>query len=183
MVQVGNSGDVGVAQITDMLFSVADVLQGAIILEVNIAGSSPGDVGFWNTGIRVGGSADTLVNTNCEGTDTIDCKAAFALMHVTSTASPYIENMWGWVADHSLENGGAQNIAVGRGALIESTKATWLVGTAFEHSTMYQFNLNKAQNVFIGMQQTENPYWQGYGSTENAPSPWTLVPPFHYFFP
>lgn len=28
MVRVGNAGDVGVAQISDMLFTVADVLQG-----------------------------------------------------------------------------------------------------------------------------------------------------------
>jgi hypothetical protein len=28
MVQVGNPGDVGVAQISDMIFTVADVLQG-----------------------------------------------------------------------------------------------------------------------------------------------------------
>lgn len=161
------------AQFTDLIFTVADVLQGAIILQVNMAGSSPGDVGFWNTGIRVGGSADSLVNSNCGNTNTAYCKAAFAMLHVTSTASPYIENMWGWTADHSLDGGPAQNIAVGRGALIESTKGTWLVGTSFEHNVMYQYHLNKAQNVYIGMQQTENPYWQGIGNDQWAPGPWT----------
>lgn len=45
MVKVGNAGDVGVAQFSDMLFTVADVLQGCILLEVNIAGKNPGDVG------------------------------------------------------------------------------------------------------------------------------------------
>lgn len=52
MVQVGNPGDVGVAQFSDMLFTVADVLQGCTLVEVNIAGRSPGDVGFWNSHFR-----------------------------------------------------------------------------------------------------------------------------------
>ena len=55
MVKAGASGDKGVAQFSDMLFTVADVLQGCVLLEVNIAGHSPGDVGFWNTHFRVGG--------------------------------------------------------------------------------------------------------------------------------
>ena len=62
MVQVGNPGDVGVAQFTDMLFTVADVLQGAKLLEVNMAGGSPGDVGFWNTHFRVGGEFPTHIH-------------------------------------------------------------------------------------------------------------------------
>ncbi|CZR51994.1 related to exo-beta-1,3-glucanase [Phialocephala subalpina] len=172
IVQVGRPGDVGVAEFTDMLFSVADVLQGATILEVNMAASSPGSVSFHNTHVRVGGTADTKVNTNCAPADTSDCKAAHTMLHITSSSSPYIENMWGWTADHSLDGGPNQNIATGRGALIESTKGAWLVGTAFEHNTLYQYNLNNAQNVYIGMQQTETAYWQGIGSPEQAPSPW-----------
>ncbi|KAG0651756.1 hypothetical protein D0Z07_1901 [Hyphodiscus hymeniophilus] len=177
VVQVGQPGDTGVVEISDMIFTVADVLQGAIILEVNMAGN-PGDVSFHNSHLRVGGTADTLVNTNCGGDDTSDCKAAFAMLHVTSSASPYIENMWGWTADHSLDGGPAQNIATGRGALIESTKGAWLVGTAFEHNTLYQYNLNNAQNVFIGMQQTETAYWQGIGTAEQAPQPWAALSQF-----
>ena len=59
--------------------------------------------------------------------------------------------------------------------LVESTKATWLVGTAFEHNTLYQYNLNSAKNVYIGMQQSETPYWQGTGSASLAPAPWTAA--------
>ena len=39
MVQVGNSGDVGVAQISDMLFTVADVLQGCKLVNSPAASS------------------------------------------------------------------------------------------------------------------------------------------------
>lgn len=52
MVRVGNAGDKGVAQFSGMLFTVADVLQGCTLLEVNIAGNSPGDVGFWDCHFR-----------------------------------------------------------------------------------------------------------------------------------
>lgn len=175
IVKVGNPGEKGVAQISDILVEVSDVLEGAILMQVNMAGSNPGDVALWNTVLRVGGSRETLVNTQCTSTDTSTCKAAFALLHVTNTASLYAENVWGWVADHSLEDGETQNIAVGRGALIESTQPTWFVGTSFEHCTLYQYSLNKASNVYIGMQQTETPYWQGNDQPDYAPAPWTYV--------
>ncbi|KAK2035873.1 pectin lyase-like protein [Colletotrichum somersetense] len=174
ILKVGNPGETGIAQITDITVEVADVQQGATLVQINMAGSRPGDVGVWSSVFRVGGTKHSLTNTNCGGADPAACKAAFALMHVTSTASAYLENVWGWVADHSLDGGAAQNIAVGRGALIESTKATWLVGTSFEHCVLYQYNLHNAQNVYISLQQTESAYWQGQGTPQRAPSPWTV---------
>lgn len=56
---------------------------------------------------------------------------------------------------------------------MESTQGTWLTGTAFEHNTLYNYNLHAAAKVFVGMQQSETPYWQGEGSANNAPDPWT----------
>lgn len=169
---VGNPGQTGIAQIQDMRFSVADIAPGAIILQVNMAGSAQGDVGIWNSHITVGGAADTNVNKACDGPNTAACLAAFAMLHLTKSSSCYIENMWGWTADHSLERGGHQNIATGRGALIESTQGTWLTGTAFEHNTLYNYNLYNAENVYVGMQQSETAYWQGVGSLQDAPNPW-----------
>ncbi|KAH3147357.1 hypothetical protein KXW18_005344 [Aspergillus fumigatus] len=173
MVKVGNAGDVGVAQFTDMMFTVADVLQGCKLVEVNIAGAAPGDVGFWNTHFRIGGAVGSKVQTNCYGSPD-QCKAAWGLLHLTSTSSAYIENMWGWTADHDLDgNGGTTTIATGRGLLVEATKGTWLVGTAMEHHTLYQYNFEYAQNVFSAFQQSETPYWQGWGSPDLAPAPWS----------
>jgi glucan 1,3-beta-glucosidase len=80
--------------------------------------------------------------------------------------------MWGWTADHDLDGGNKQTISVRGGALIEATKGTWLVGTAMEHNTLYQYNFNNAANVFTAMQQSETPYWQGPGN-DMAPQPWT----------
>ncbi|PMD48188.1 glycoside hydrolase family 55 protein [Hyaloscypha variabilis F] len=187
MVKVGNPGDIGVAQISDILFTVADVLQGCQLLEINLAASNPGDVGLWNSHFRVGGAAGSKVETNCAGSPA-DCKAAFGLIHLTATSSAYIEDMWGWTADHDLDGGNGQNIATGRGILIESSSAsnggrgTWLVGTAFEHNTLYQYNFHNAKDVYAGMQQSETPYWQGPGFASDVldPAPWApaLVTPY-----
>jgi glucan 1,3-beta-glucosidase len=173
IIQVGRPGERGIAQISDILVEVYDVLPGAVLMQVNMAGGKPGDVGIWNSVLRVGGSKNTRVSTVCTNPNTSSCKAAFLLLHVTSTASLYAENVWGWVADHSLDGDAAQNIAVGRGVLVESTQPTWLVGTSFEHSTLYQYSLNKASNLYIGLQQTEAPYWQGSDQPNYAPSPWS----------
>jgi glucan 1,3-beta-glucosidase len=173
MVQIGNQGDVGSLQISDMLFTVAEVLPGCILLEVNLAGVNPGDVGIWNTHFRVGGAAGSSVETSCSD-DSAPCKAAYLLLYLSPAASIYIEDMWGWTADHDLDADYPQHISTGRGALIEATKGTWLVGTAFEHNTLYQYNLYGAENVYIGMQQCETPYWQGAGSSVLAPEPWSV---------
>ena len=81
--------------------------------------------------------------------------------------------MWAWTADHDLDGGHGQTISTGRGILVEATAATWLHGTAIEHNTLYQYNFNQARNVFVGMQQSETPYWQGgNGNPSLAPAPW-----------
>ncbi|KAI1636152.1 family 55 glycoside hydrolase [Biscogniauxia mediterranea] len=89
MVRVGDEGDVGVAQFSDMLFTVADVLPGCTLLEVNMAGANPGDVGFWNMHFRVGGANDSQAAAKCARSDPADCKAAFMMAHFTSSSSVY----------------------------------------------------------------------------------------------
>ncbi|KAL4778682.1 pectate lyase superfamily protein-domain-containing protein [Aspergillus varians] len=170
MVKFGYPGDVGVAQVSDMMFTVGDILPGCKIVEVNIAGTKPGDVGFWNTHIRIGGAIGSKVQSQCAGGPD-KCKAAWAALHLTSTSSAYIENMWGWTADHDLDGSNGQTISTGRGLLVEATAGTWLVGTGFEHHTLYQYNFEYAHNVFSTMQQSESAYWQGPGNML-APSPW-----------
>lgn len=184
MIKVGELGDVGIAQFNDMLFTVENVLPGCTLLEVNMAGEKPGDVGFWNTHFRVGGAADSQIQTKCGPgvtTDPAQCKAAFMLAHFTASSSAYVDNMWGeyrlvessriflanwyigWTADHDLDGvdnplTNPQYISVGRGVLIESTKPSWFIGFSSEHNTLYEVNINGAENVFVGFQQSETPY-------------------------
>lgn len=174
VVMIGKIGETGVAQMQDLRFTVANIAPGAIILQVNMNAAKQGDVALWNCHVTVGGFADSNVNYACSGSNTADCLAAFAMVHLSATSSAYIENMWGWTADHSLDDGPVQNIATGRGMLVESCQATWLTGTAFEHNTLYNYNLHSAHYVLAGMQQTETAYWQGRGSQQNAPGPWTV---------
>ncbi|KAJ5835267.1 Pectin lyase fold/virulence factor [Penicillium robsamsonii] len=176
VVQLGSPGDIGVIEIQDMRFSVGEILPGAKIIEINAAGDQPGDVGLWNTMAMVGGTVDTSISGACTSQDTKDCMAAFMVMHLTKTSSAYIENFWGWTADHNLDSESPITIiSTGRGILVESTKGTWLTGTGSEHHWLYNYNFHNAQNVFAGLLQTETPYMQGQGEYQAAPAPWTAV--------
>ncbi|KAJ5296387.1 Protein kinase dsk1 [Penicillium atrosanguineum] len=175
IVRVGNPGDVGNIEIQDMRFSVGEVLPGAIVVEINAAGAQPGDVGMWNTLVTVGGTAETAISNTCTSQDTKDCMAAYMVMHLTESSSAYIENFWGWTADHNLDSTSIFTvISTGRGILVESTKATWLTGTGSEHHWLYQYNFHHAANVYAGLLQSETPYMQGSGEYEKAPAPWTV---------
>ncbi|KAJ5691893.1 hypothetical protein N7462_001316 [Penicillium macrosclerotiorum] len=179
VVRVGNPGDVGLIEIQDMRFSVSEILPGAKVVEINAAGDQPGDVGLWNTAVTIGGTAETSVSTECTSQDPKDCMAAFMVMHLTETSSAYIENFWGWTADHNLDSKSLLTIiSTGRGILVESTKGTWLTGTGSEHHWLYNYNFHNAANVFAGLLQTESPYMQGSGEFERAPAPWTAYPQY-----
>ena len=51
------------------------------------------------------------------------------------------------------------DIYAARGLLIESDRA-WLWGTSVEHCVLYQYQISNAQNIVLGMIQTESPYFQ-----------------------
>jgi hypothetical protein len=91
-------------------------------------------------------------------------------MHITKTGSLYMENVWGWVADHDLDTHVQLNVYNGRGLLVESTGPVWMYGTAFEHSLYYQYNFFGAKDIFFGMIQTETPYFQPAPNTPWEPT-------------
>lgn len=59
------------------------------------------------------------------------------------------------------------------GVLIESTDPVWMYGTASEHCVLYQYQTVDAANIFMGMIQTESPYFQ---DTPRAPAPFGNAP-------
>jgi hypothetical protein len=83
-----------------------------------------------------------------------------------------MENVWVWVANHDLDKVTQDqiDIYVARGVLIESQGPTWLYGTASEHCVFFQYLLSGAQNIVLGMIQTESPYYQ---PVPKAPQPFT----------
>ncbi|GAB1197984.1 hypothetical protein APSETT444_007290 [Aspergillus pseudonomiae] len=189
IVQVGDKGDQGVIEITDMLFTVKGATAGAVLMEWNVHESTQGSAAMWDTHFRVGGANGTHLGLEeCPTKAGVNkkCMAAHLLMHVTSLASGYFENVWAWVADHDLDSplnseafesdaGIPLNVQtdisvyVGRGILIESQGPTWLYGTSSEHAQMYQYQLVNAANIYMGHMQTETPYYQ---PSPNALSPY-----------
>lgn len=168
--QVGQPGDVGSVEMQDLMFETQGPQPGAILMEFNVAGPTKGSAGLFDVHFRVGGSAGTQLQSNtCSKTPNVktspkpECMGAFMLMHVTASASAYLENVWLWVADHELDlaDHNQINIYNGRGILIESTKGAWLWGTSSEHSVLSNYQLNKAQNVYMALIQTETAYFQG----------------------
>ncbi|KAL8292389.1 hypothetical protein RQP46_001001 [Phenoliferia psychrophenolica] len=173
-IEVGKPGDVGNVEISNMMFSSVGGSSGAIMMEWNVAASHAGAAGLWNTHFRLGGAAGTDIGvTQCSSKDAAtdgSCNAAYLALHVTPGSSGMFENVWVWAADHDLDDQAQTQINAysARGVLIESTSPTWFIGTASEHHTIYQYNLNNASDVFIGLAQTETPYYQ---PTPAVPSP------------
>ncbi|KAG5934372.1 hypothetical protein E4U53_000706 [Claviceps sorghi] len=174
IVQVGKPGDVGTVQIQDMRFTVADVLAGAIIVQIQAAGRAPGDVALWNSLITVGGTlgAPALI-ASCKDASK-PCKGAFLGLHLAKDSSAYVENVWNWVADHMSEGtDNGSSIAGKGGVLVESTRGTWLHAVGSEHWWLYQLNLRSASNVVVTLLQSETNYEQGDNAKQTPPAPWT----------
>ncbi|KAI1632833.1 glucan 1,3-beta-glucosidase GLUC78 precursor [Biscogniauxia mediterranea] len=170
VLQVGEAGDVGTVEMSDLIIETKGALPGAILMQWNLAGSENGAAGMWDVHFRVGGTAGTELQSdkcskdpNVTTTPNSECMGAFMMLHLTQTASAYIENCWFWVADHELdlEDHNQINIYNGRGVLIEAQNPVWLWGTASEHSVLYNYQMSNAKNTFIGLAQTETAYMQG----------------------
>ncbi|EER38081.1 exo-beta-1,3-glucanase [Histoplasma capsulatum H143] len=185
MLQVGQKGDKGNVEISDLVLETKGPAPGAILVEWNVAETTQGSVGMWDVHMRIGGSAGTeLQSDHCAKTPkskTVPdpkCVGAFMLMHITEKASGYFENNWLWVSDHELDlaDHGQINIYNGRGLLIESTGPVWLYGSASEHSQLYQYSIVGAKNVFMALIQVETPYYQ---ANPNALVPFKPNSDFH----
>ena len=179
MMQVGQEGETGSVEISDITLQTKGPAPGAILMQWNLAEKEQGSAAMWDTHFRVGGSAgtglqsDTCSKTPKETTEpNPDCIGAFLLFHLTEKASAYLENAWFWTADHELDlpDHNQINVYNGRGVLIESNGPAWLFGTASEHNQLYNYQISDSSNVFLGLIQTETPYYQ---SNPDALSPFT----------
>jgi glucan 1,3-beta-glucosidase len=174
--QVGQPGDTGAVEMSDMIFETLGPAPGAVLVEWNSAGDA-GANGLWDVHFRIGGSAGTQLqsdkcskNPNATHTANPQCEGAHTLLHATTSSSLYVENCWFWVSDHELDLADHNQIDIynGRGVLIESQGPMWLYGTSSEHSVLYNYQLSNASNIYMGAIQTETPYYQGNPA---APAP------------
>lgn len=177
VVRVGaTSGTSGIVEWSDMIVSTQGAQAGAILIEWNLASSSPS--GMWDVHTRVGGFAGSnlqIAQCPTSQTNNPNCIGAYMHMHITKGASNlFMENNWLWTADHDLDGGSNQQITVysGRGLLIESQNGgIWLSGTGVEHNTLYQFQFANTKNIYGGFLQTETPYYQ---PVPTAPAPFSV---------
>ncbi|TBU39254.1 beta-1,3-glucanase [Dichomitus squalens] len=166
VIQAGTAGSTGVLEITDMIFSTRGPAAGAVVVEWNVhdPAGQQGAAGTWDTHIILGGKDGTnLQASQCPtstSTGNNNCFAAFLGLHLTAQSSAYLEGLWVWTADHDLDSGPQLNLWTGRGIMSESQGPVWLIGTASEHAIIYQYYLNNAKNHYMGLIQTETPYFQ-----------------------
>ncbi|KAF7984997.1 hypothetical protein HWV62_9976 [Athelia sp. TMB] len=174
VVQAGASGDTGILEISDIIFSTAGPAPGAVVVEWNVQQSAQGTAGMWDSHFRLGGADGTNLQTaQCtNGTTSASCQAAFLSLHLTAKSSAYLEGTWVWTADHDLDGNGFQPLSIfsGRGILSESAGPVWMIGTAAEHHAMYQYSLVGAKDHYMGLIQTETPYYQ---PSPAAPAPFS----------
>jgi glucan 1,3-beta-glucosidase len=179
--QVGQPGDVGSVEMSDLIFQTIGAQPGAVLIEWNVAEASQGSAGMWDVHVRIGGSAGTKLqsdtcakNPSATAPANAACEGAFLLLHVTSEATIYLENNWFWVADHELDlsDHNQVNIFNGRGVLIESKAGpVWLYGTSSEHSVLYNYQISHASAVYMALIQSETPYFQ---SNPDASTPFSV---------
>ena len=137
ILQVGRPGERGAAQLVNFILSTRGPQPGAVLLEWNMhdreALDYRGECGIWNVHFRIGGADGTLMGpSNCPRGDgstapASQCSGVYLMMHVTSMASIYMENVWGWLADHDLDRGAQLNLYSARGFLCESQGPVWMV--------------------------------------------------------
>jgi len=190
VIQVGAPGSSGVVEISDIIFKTIGPTPGAIVVEWNVKQSSQGSAGLWDSHIILGGAAGTnLQASQCPSSGsggTANCMAAWAGLHLTASSSAYLEGTWVWLADHDLDSSGSSQISLysGRGILSESAGPVWMIGTASEHHTLYQYNLVNAATHYLGLIQTETPYYQpnpappapfSVNTTFKDPATWTGI--------
>ncbi|KAJ7445699.1 exo-beta-1,3-glucanase [Mycena galericulata] len=177
VVQVGAPGSSGVLEITDIIFATVGPTAGAIVVEWNVKQTTQGGAGMWDSHIRLGGADGTNLQTaNCPASGsggTTNCYSSFLALHLTAGSTAYLEGTWVWNADHDLDGNGYAQLSLysGRGILSQSAGPVWLIGTGSEHHALYQYSLVGAQNHYMGLIQTETPYYQ---PNPAAPGPFTV---------
>ncbi|KAK2598031.1 hypothetical protein QQS21_005868 [Conoideocrella luteorostrata] len=171
VVKVGEKGDKGKMEIVEMIFGVQGATAGAIVLEWNIHEGGQGSAAMWDSHVRVGGATGSSLDfAGCPRLEfNENCICASMLFHVTPKASGYFENMWVWLADHDNDmsvyddpdpTANQISLYAARGTLIESQGPSWFYGTGSEHAVLYQYQLHKAKDVYLGHIQSETPYYQ-----------------------
>lgn len=164
--QIGQPGDVGSVELSDLIFETKGSQPGAILMEWNL--NDPVDQqspsAMWDVHFRVGGTPGTEIQPNTclkpeNGVNTLDKKSdgAFSLLDVTSHASIYIENSGFRTANDELDLEGHKqgNFRV---ESIKNQGPVWTSGTSWEHSQLRNHHITHTSDVYTKFTQSETPY-------------------------
>ncbi|CAG8321252.1 unnamed protein product [Penicillium salamii] len=172
VIQIGQPGQSGSIEWSDMIVSTSGSTPGAVLIQWNLAATVGS--GMWDVHTRIGGfqgSQQQVAQCPTGAAVSAACQVAYMSMHITSAASNvYLENVWLWTADHDLESPTDARISVysGRGLLVEG-KNVWLYGTGSEHHSLYQYQFSSASSIMAGFVQSETPYYQPNPNAANGP--------------
>jgi hypothetical protein len=98
MLQVGQKGQKGSVELQDLLFTTVGATAGLVSVEWNLEADQPGSAAMWDCHARIGGATGSkLTSDECPALTSgyvSTCKAGSMIVHLTSEASAYFENVW-----------------------------------------------------------------------------------------
>lgn len=113
--------NIGLAQMSDFILGIKSASPGLVLLEINMAGAKPGDVGFFNVHFPLNMGGTITKPSTCSSA--ANCPSNHISVHMTQSSSVYWENTW--VSDAGGSQSGTSN---GGGFLVESQGGTWING-------------------------------------------------------
>lgn len=163
VLKVGNAGDTGRVEMSDLIISTQGQQMGATLIEWNLASASNAPSGMWDVHTRIGGTAGSgLQLSNCAKDPTgtgkngenrnNNCIGAFMSMHITPSASGlYMENNWLWTADHDIDDSSNRQITIynGRGLLVESAIGNIWLFVPLPSSSFLSFPLPSPSKMIL----------------------------------
>jgi glucan 1,3-beta-glucosidase len=112
---------IGLAQMSDFILMIKSASPGLVLLEINMAGTKPGDVGFFNVHFPLNMGGTITKPATCSSAS--NCPSNHISVHMTPSSSVYWENTW--VSD---AGGSQQSVYNGGGFFVESQGGTWING-------------------------------------------------------
>ncbi|KAF8960770.1 pectate lyase superfamily protein-domain-containing protein [Flammula alnicola] len=163
---------------TQMVGEAWTVLAGrggrAIVIEWNVKEPSgvQAGAGMWDSHIRIGGAQEPIykaINVQAVVPEALRMFWGFFELALDLSIDRVYRGAWAWLADHDLDLAGEGQLTVysGRGILSESQA---------EHHAIYQYNIVNAASHYMGLIQTETPYYQ---PSPVSPSPFSINTTFH----
>ena len=129
---------------SDFILGIKSASPGLVLLEINMAGTKPGDVGFFNVHFPLNMGGTITKPRTCSSA--ANCPSNHISVHMTPSSSVYWENTW--VSDAGGSQFGTSN---GGGFFVESRGGTWINGVGSGKSPPLKRGDTPFANPHIGV--------------------------------